>query len=256
MQTDDAAIVAALRPLIASAEQPMAPSRRQRYAATANGARYSLTEEGDLLAELATPSGVRDTIYQRCHQRAFELAQLKGWRLLHGALVDVERRRLLLVGKPAHRTAVALRLTLGGAAIQGADSLLVRDGLAFAIPRPLVLSPNINQLMPELMAILPRLPRVGGVALLDPARDLGLDWRLRVAAVDALALIEDGAGEVVCQRREPVELLAAIARAAAPAEHVPPELLAAITELLATARCHRLAGGDPRAMERAIRRLG
>jgi hypothetical protein len=246
--------VAALQVVIASADQPMEPTRTQHYEAAATPAGYAVSEESDPLAVVATSQAVRDTIYARSHRRAFELAQLKGWMLLHAGLVDVEEQRILLVGGGGSaRTLALLRLGLRGAGLQGADSVLLREGQVFAVPRPLMLEPALSQAVPELGPLWPRLPHEGAVVVLDPALHLGLPWTLSIAPLDHVVLFDNGA--VGCRPSEPAEILKEVVRHAAPTTPPRPEVVTALSETLATARCHRLGTGDALATEDAIRRL-
>ncbi len=234
----------------------MKASRVQRYATSARGGLHFVAEEGDQLCVVAAPDEVRNVIYMRAHRRAFELAHLKGWILLRGALVDINRRRVLLVGGPgAWLTLVALRLALNGAAFQGADSVLLRDGLVIAVPRPLMLEGDAERQVPELAAIVPRLPQSDGVAVLDPARDLAMVWQLRTAPVDHVVVLEPEPGALVVEPTGAAEILAELARALSPTSERPPPPIAALSAMLTAAQGHRLRGGDLDATEDAIRRL-
>jgi len=256
VDTDDPALVAALQVVIASAEQPMEPTRTQHYAVAATPAGYAVSEESDPLAVVASSQAVRDTIYARSHRRAFELAQLKGWMLLYGGLVDIEEQRILLVGGGgAARTLAVLGLGLRGARLQGADSVLLREGQVFAVPRPLMLEPELRQTVAELGPLWPRLPREGTVVVLDPALHLGLPWTLSIAPLDHVVLFDDGPGAIGCRPSEPAEILTDLVRHAAPTTPPRPELVTELSETLSTARCHRLGTGDALAAEDAIRRL-
>jgi len=231
----------------------MMPCRGQRYDVTVDGSGYAIAEEGDPLAAAVTPEDVRDTIRTRAHRRAFELASLKGWVRLRGALVDVAGTRILVVGPPgAEWKPLALRLLLDGAAVQGDDSVLLRAGSAVAVPRPFVLDGASVAMLPELAGVLAGLPRVGGVALLDPARDLGVPWRLRVGALDHVVVLDDGPGPVACLAAGPADVLADLTRSLVPVTETKPALLRALTTALAPARCHRMHVGDVGAMGRAL----
>lgn len=256
MDTDDPELVAALQVVIASAEQPMEPTRTQHYAVVARPAGYAVSEESDPLAVVASAQAVRDTIYARSHRRAFELAHLKGWMLLYGGLVDIDGQRILLVGGGgAARTLAVLGLGLRGARLQGADSVLLREGQVFAVPRPLMLEPELRQAVVELGPLWPRLPHEGTVVVLDPALHLGLPWTLSIAPLDHVVLFDDGPGAVGCRPSEPAEILTEVVRHAAPTTPPRQELVTELSETLATARCHRLGTGDAPATEDAIRRL-
>jgi hypothetical protein len=133
----DGEVLAALAPLLASAPQEIEPSRSQSYEATAVAAGWALAEEGDALAVVATSALAAETILARSRERALELAALKGWVRLHGALVDLAGNRILIVGPPqSGKTALVLGVALRGGAPQGDESVLVRGGVAVAVPAP------------------------------------------------------------------------------------------------------------------------
>ena len=135
---DRGEVIGALRPLVASAEQELTPSRTQRYEVAAAEGGWALSEEGDGLGLETTAARAAEAIVARSRARALELAALKGWVRIHGALVDLGGKRILLAG-PAGvgKTALVLRLALRGGEIQGDESVLLRGGAALAVPAPL-----------------------------------------------------------------------------------------------------------------------
>jgi hypothetical protein len=256
VDTDEPAVVRYLEPLLASAEHPMAAARTQRYQVQARQDGLEISEEGDLLALVSGAEEAAEAIHKRSHRRAFELADLQGWLMLRGALVDVGERRLLLLGPPgAGKTILTLRLGLGGAAIQGDDRVLVRRGQLLAVPRPLVVPEDAGELVPELAAIVFGLPRAGGPPLLDPARVLGLSWQLRVARADHVVALECTGTQTAARVCTRDDLLGELASALAPTRERSPEVFGAFAALLQSASAHRLSVGDPDAAERAIRAI-
>jgi hypothetical protein len=249
-------VVRYLEPLLASAQHPMAAARTQRYQVQARQDALEISEEGDLLARVSGAEEAAEAIHRRSHRRAFELADLQGWLMLRGALVDVGERRLLLLGPPgAGKTILTLRLGLRGAAIQGDDRVLLRHGQLLAVPRPLVLPQDAGELVPELAPIASELPRAGGPALLDPARALGLPWQLRIARADHVVVLERTGTQAGARPCAGGDLLAELASALAPGRERSPDVFGAFAALLHSASGHRLSVGDPGAAERAIRAL-
>jgi hypothetical protein len=256
VETDEPALVGELECVLASAEHPMAAARTQQYRVQTQQDGLAISEEGDLLALVSGAQEARDAIHERSHRRAFELADLQGWLMLRGALVDVGERRLLLLGPPgAGKTILTLRLGLRGAAIQGDDRVLFRHGQLLALPRPLAVPDDAGELVPELAAIVSELPRAGGPALLDPARALGLPWQLRIARADHVVALERTGTQTSASSCAGVELLGELGAALAPARDLTPELVAAFAALLQSASGHRLSVGDPDTAERAIRAI-
>lgn len=254
MGVADDATVAALRDAVAVVEHPMAPSRTQRYDVTAGRGGHVIAEEGDRLAIVSSPQDACGAIVARARRRSLELASLKGWVQLRGALLDLDGSRILLVGPGgAGKTVLALRLALAGALLQGDDSVLLRDGSTIAFPALPVIAPGAQTLLPELATAL--LPGAGDTRRLDPARALGVQWRLRIARVDHVVVLEQGEREVSARPTAPAHVLAPLTAALAPVTESKPVLLRALTAMLAGARCHTLSVGDPLEMERAVRRV-
>jgi hypothetical protein len=254
VETDEPSLVGELEGVLASAEHPMAPARTQQYRVRTRRDGLEISEEGDLLALVSGAPEARDAIHTRAHLRAFELAGLKGWLMLRGALVDVGERRVLLLGPPgAGKTILALRLGLCGAAIQGDDHVLLRHGQLVAVPRPLVVPEDAGELVPELAAIVSELPRAGGRPLLDPARALELPWRLRIARADHVVALERTATQTGARPCAADELLGELASARPPASELTPGVLGAFAALLQSATGHRLGVDDPDSAARAIR---
>ena len=238
----------------------MAATRAQHYRATrvpeGQPGALAIFEDGDLVSLDPTAEQARFTLHERMHRRAFELADLKGWLMLRGALVDIEGRRLLLLGPPGSgKTILTLRLGLRGAAIQGDDRVLLRDGELLAVARPLVLREDAAELVPELAGLAAGRPGTPCVSLLDPSRDLGLPWRLRIARVDHVVALERTAGTPSCRPCPAVELLPMLAAALAAPNEPAPELLPAFASALQGATGHRVSVGDPGVAEDALRRL-
>lgn len=256
VETDEVALAGELAALIASARHPMEASRTQSYTVRRHERGLAVSEEGDALALVTSAGEACELIHERSHRRAFELAALKGWRMLRGALVDIDGRRLLLLGAPGvGKTIVTLRLGLAGAAIQGDDRVLVRDGEVFALPRPLALPDDAAALIPAPGRLERALPQRGRATLIDPLRDLGLPWNLRIAPIVHIVELVRGPAQEAATACAPLELLAPLGAALGPADQLSPELLALCAQLLRAATAHRLSVGDPATAELALRAL-
>jgi HPr kinase/phosphorylase len=255
-------VLEALRPLVASPVEEIEPTRAQRYEAAlappAGG--WELLEEGDALGLAASAQLAAEAILARSRARAFELAALKGWVRLRGALVDLGGSRILLVGPPGSgKTALALAVALRGGAIQGDESLLVREGLAVAVPAPLALAEG--EAGPALVAALVAAAATGGRvkghsrdgrALLDPARDLGMDWRLTIAPLDHVVALDPRPGRVRARPATAAEMLSELAAGLSVATLTRPALMRGLAGALQGASCHRIPNGEAGAREDAI----
>lgn len=255
MGTADDATAAALADAAPFAEHPFDATRRQRYDVTHNGAGCAVAEEGEALAVVTTPQEACDAIVARSLRRAVELASLKGWVRLRGALIDLNGSRVLLVGPSgAGKTVLALRLALGGAVFQGDDSVLLREGLALAVPCLPIVRPGADELLAEIAGLPPPARRAGGLARLDPRVALQVPWRLRIARVDHVVVLKHGGAEAICAPSAAAHVLPDLAGALAPVTESRPVMLRELTAMLSGTRCHTLSVGDPRETERALRR--
>ena len=249
-------VIAALRGSVATAQQEIVPSREQRYDASLDGDGFTLAEEGDAFAVAATPELAAEAIAGRSRRRALELAALKGWVRLRGALVDLRGSRILLVGpQGSGKTVLTLRLALRGGAPQGDESVLVRAGLAVAVPAPLLVEEPFGPALSELAELAPRLARVGGRAALDPARDLGIEWRLAIAPLDHIVALDARPGRPGCRPCTPGEAMIELAAALDAAAVAKPELMQELAAAVKGASCYRLRAGEIPAQEDALAAL-
>jgi hypothetical protein len=255
VDTADDATAAALAAAVPHAEHSFDATLRQRYDVTPNRAGYAIAEERDALAIAPTPQDACDAIVERSLRRAVELASLKGWVRLRGALVDLDGSRILLIGgSGTGKTVLALRLALAGAAFQGDDSVLLWQGSTLAVPCLPILRPGGEELLPELAAAPAPGWRPGGLTRIDPRGALKAPWRLRIARVNHVVVLERSGRDAICAPSATASVLPDLAGELAPVTESRPVMVRALTEMLSGARCHRLSVGDPRETERALRR--
>jgi hypothetical protein len=230
--------------------------RELHYAVAATSDGYAVAEEGDALAAVGTPEEAADLVHVRAHRRAFELASLAGWARIHAATVDLDGVRVLVVGPSgAGKTTLATRLLLDGADVQGDESVLVRRGASLAVPRALHLKPGTERVLPELAPVLPSLPVVNAVTLLDPAR-LDRPVQLRVEPVTYVVLLAGRAkpsGDVECIAIDGGAVLEALLTDAFPLTETKARIVSVLAGAMVSARGFRLTWGPPAAMVEALR---
>jgi hypothetical protein len=252
----DPRVVEHLGVLLPDARHPMPARRDLRYTVVATSDGYAIAEEGDDLARVGTPGEAADVVHVRAHRRAFELASLAGWARVHAATVDLDGARVLVVGPSgAGKTTLATRFLLDGADVQGDESVLVRRGESFAVPRALHLKLGADRVLPELAPVLPSLPVVNAVTLLDPAR-IGRPVTLQVAPVAHVVLLAGRppeAGPVTCTPVDGGAVLEALLTDAFPLTETKARMVSVLAGAMVSARGHRLTSGAPEAMVEALR---
>jgi hypothetical protein len=256
----DPKVVGQLEALLPDAGHPVPARRAMHYQVNATPDGFTVTEEGDTLAVVA--AGERaveeaaDVVHVRAHRRAFELASLSGWARVHAATVDLDGARVLLVGPSgAGKTTLATRLLLDGAEVQGDESVLVRRRESLAVPRALHLKPGSDRALPELADVLPTLPVVGDVTVLDPAR-VGRPVVLRLAPVTHVVLLAGQSptdAPVTCTPIDGGTVLEALVTDAFPLTETKARMVSLLAGAMVTARGHHLSWGPPAAMVDALR---
>ncbi len=243
--------------LLPTAGHPMVAERSVRYRVEHEGRRrLRVIEDDDLLVGALTPRQARDLVHQRLHRRAFELAARKGWVRLHGGVIDVDGRRIVVIGPSGSgKTSLCVRLLLDGGAFQGDESLLVRDGMVLAVPRPLHLKVGAAGVNPDIGGALASAPTLDGVALVDPVAHLGRPWSLTVARAELMVILDPtGRPPATGSPLATTEALPHVVAELFPVIETKPALLAAATALCSGATCVRLTTGDTTVMSAAIRR--
>ena len=245
-------MLTAFAALVPQAVHPMSPVRAMTYDVGVAPAGYEVREEGDVLATSATIADACEAIYVRAYRRAFELASLTGWVRVHGATVDLDGERVLLVGPSGcGKTTLALRLLFDGVAVQGDESVLVRPGASLAVPRAFHVKAGTERFVPELAAMLDGLVHVDEVAVLDP--NVIVPWRLAERPIDRVVLVERGNGPASIRPAGSAEVLEAALHHAFPVTESTAALVRTLAGSTASARGHRLTFDEPAAAIRTLK---
>lgn len=195
--TDSAAVASALAFIIPAAKQDLPLIGTHRYEVRRSGERYEIAEDGVGVDHERCPEFVMHWISRRTKRIALET-----WGdsvMVHGGLGLHRGRRFLLAGaRFAGKTTLMARLLYAGAAVEGDEMVLLRDGAATAFPRPFHMREDSLALLPELadrMADTPYLvdERDRRIYGFDPAK-AGFDWRIRSGPLDSIFFLEQNHG--------------------------------------------------------------
>jgi hypothetical protein len=187
---------------------------------------------------VASTDDVLYLTYGRSYGRAREPFLQSGWAQLHGGVMRIDGRRVLVVGdKGAGKTALALRLLFDGHGFEGDETVLTRDGVAMPVARNLHVKPGSQTLIPELTAGWDELPSTGTddgelIRALNPVR-AGISWEIQRAMVDlAVVLVAAHGGATTARPLSGIELVQHVLPHAAAASSSRTDLLRALTALL------------------------
>ncbi len=153
---------------------------------------FDVFEESDLLVSVDDVHAVLDVVYRRVHQRAFELASLRGWVRIHAATIDLPGVRVLLTAPSGTgKTTVSCALRLRGVEVPADESALVRSGVAMPVPRRFHIKPAMRTVLPEVADRVAAAPSLadGSVVALDPRR-LGGEWHIAARPIGAFVVLE------------------------------------------------------------------
>jgi hypothetical protein len=239
----DPTVAEALRYLVNGAEHDLPSLAVMHYSVTtiADGS-HVVSEEGDALEAVESADGVLDLIYRRVHQRAFELASLRGWVRLHAAVVDGTGGRTLIVAPSGTgKTTLSCRLLLDGAAVAADESVMIRNGVALPVARRFHLKSDLEAAVPDLSPYTTDLPSLGSgsVRAFDPS-EANFPWFVTQAQVAHVVVLERGVERSSLAPDSAVAVMPEIVAESFPHQEPTGVLLAEIAALLAQARCWRL----------------
>ena len=236
-----------LQYLVNSADHRFPAVATMRYSVvTGDDGLHEVREEGDRLDAVAEPDDVLDLVYRRVHQRAFELASLRGWVRLHAAVVDGPAGRTLLVASSGTgKTTLSCRLLLDGLSVPADESTLVRSGVALPVARRFHLKANLEAAVPAVARFAEGLPSLddGSIRAFDPG-EAGMPWTIGAAPVAQVVLLERGSGPSTLDPASAVAVMPTIVAEAFKHQEPTGTLLAEIAGLLDRARCWRLVMGS------------
>ncbi len=159
------------------------------YAVEEHDGRYSVLEQGTVVAEYMHANAVLVDLFERIQKRTHEA--MGDWVRIHAGCGSGIGKRFLVVGeKYAGKSTLMARILFSDLDAYCDDSVLLRDGVIIPVPRKFYVREGSLQFLPQLAAIAPQLPFVysaadGRVVAFDP-NDAGCEWCIRPAPVDTI----------------------------------------------------------------------
>jgi hypothetical protein len=155
---------------------------------------YHIREDGRLWTAPVGAWALADTLVWRMQELA--LAALPEFTRVHAGCADWGGKRFLAVGPAlSGKSTLMARLLFEGFAVHSDDLVLLRRGQALPFPRRFSIRRPTVALVPQLAALAQE--QVSGptsdALALDPS-ELGFDWRIEPAPVDAVFFLEPNRG--------------------------------------------------------------
>ncbi len=242
----DAPVEHALTYLVNDADHDLAPANSMRYVVVSGADGHAIFEDGDRLVVADDAADVLDVLYRRVHQRAFELASLRGWVRVHAATVDLPGGRVLISAESGTgKTTLACALRSAGIDVPADESVLVRDGESIPVARRFHVKSTAVEVLPELARVIASEPRLdeAGIVAVNP-RLLGGDWQIDQRPVRALVVLERGEGTELSDISS-VEAVPQLVDGCFRNQEALSDVFRAISSVAVSASCHRLRIDDP-----------
>ncbi len=176
----------------------MPASEHLRLHALREGDVYRISQDGREIGVDYDPGEARTRLYRACYSRATEMLPA-GTVFLHAASGRHEGRRFLLIGESgAGKTTMMLYLARLGVAVEGDEiAVMLAQGVA-ALPRRFHVKSDSLRQLPWLASTAKASPSHDNgdgsyIAAVSP-RQLGVDWVIAPAPVDAVFYLEANHG--------------------------------------------------------------
>ena len=131
-----------------------------------------------------------EAVFMRVYRRALELASLKGWLHVHGAVVGFGDHRVAIVGpSSAGKTTLAIGLLCEGANVEVDETFFTRDREVVGVARRFHVKPGTLTLMNSVQWLVDA-PMLGSLPIraVDPTEH-GFTWDLPVGPLRDLVVL-------------------------------------------------------------------
>jgi hypothetical protein len=179
------------------AVQDVTATRRHRLEVVREEQGYSIREDGQTREHLFDAESLGSSVQDRI--QALALAGMASHAKLHAGCATQRGRGVLFVGPGrSGKTTLMTRLLYEGFAVQGDDTVVLRDGCAMAVPRRFRVRRGTLALVPQLSSRAPAWALEGPpngyhVVAVDPV-DLGFTWRIGPVPVEVVFFLVPGHG--------------------------------------------------------------
>jgi hypothetical protein len=217
---------------------------------------YRLLDAGDLYASVETPEAVLDEVSMRVYRRAMELASLKGWLRVHGAVAGFGERRVAVIGAAAAgKSTLSVGLLCEGANVEVDESFLARNGQVVGVARRLHVKPGTVSVVPA-ASWLAEAPALGPlpVRVVDPTEH-GFAWELPIGPVQDLIVLRRTDGPSRLEPILPTLVVQEVLDQVFPVLESRRDMVRQASLLAASARCHELHAGPDGLAPRLVRIL-
>jgi hypothetical protein len=236
-------LAARLAPTLHHAVQRYPVARVHRFDVRRRDGRYRIEEDGAERTVEPSPQAAAFALGRRIHELA--LAALPEFTKVHAGCASWLGRQFLAVGPPrSGKTTLMARLLYEGFTVHGDELVLVRAGEALPYPRRFGVRPPTLSLVPQLLAFAGGTSPASKPMIVDPAQ-LGFDWTIAPAPVDAVFFLEPNHGGRTYLRPCPRYLMAQLVMS----QSTPPGAgqrawIRDVCGILDPARCYTLSVGD------------
>jgi HPr kinase/phosphorylase len=209
-----------------------------------SGDGYRVYDGGDECARVASVEDVLDVVFGRVYRRATELASLKGWVRVHGALVGVNGRRIAVVGAGSFgKSTLCIGVLCQGGQVEVDESFVTRDGQALGVARRFHIKPGTAAVVPA-ATWLADAPTFGDPPnrAVDPTEH-GFAWDLHVGPIDDMVLLRRTDGPSRLESTAATEAVREVMGQTFPLLETRGSLVRQVSNLVARCRCHLLHVG-------------
>jgi hypothetical protein len=257
VETDDSGASGAAALVAQRASQQIVPQAQVHLTVLGSVASgYQVLDNGDFFAEAATPGDLFEVLFTRVYQRVVELASLKGWVHVHGAVAGFGGQRVALVGpSTAGKTTLAIGLLDQGMNVEADESFFTRDGEVISVARRFHVKPGTLTFLNSVqwLADAPAFDS-SPVRAVDPTEH-GYGWNLPIGPLQDVIVLRRTEGASKLESASTSEVVEEVIGQALPFLEQRRAIVRHSASLVGSARCHVLHTGPDGEAPSLVKRL-